>query len=142
MNSTYTRFFWATTILFIGWVVLQSATSEIRIGSVRIQVQVAENARERMQGLSGKAFLGENEGMLFVFEKPGIHGFWMKDMNFAINILWIDKDKRVVDITLNVAPDTFPETFYPKEPIQYVLETRAGWVEQSNIVPGDIVTGL
>jgi uncharacterized protein len=86
--------------------------------------------------------LGENKGMLFVFEKPGIHGFWMKDMNFAIDIVWIGQDKRVVQIMEHIAPETFPKVFSPREPIQYVLEVNAGWARKSNIQLGDRIKGL
>jgi len=66
----------------------------------------------------------------------------MKDMNFPIDILWINDGKEIVEIVENVAPDTFPETFYPKELAQYVVETRAGWVKESDVQPGDKVLGL
>ena len=142
MNAIYQRFAIALLILVGGWLVFQLPTPTIQIGDTRVKVEVADTDIKREKGLSGRESLAENEGMLFVFKEPGTYGFWMKDMNFAIDILWIDKDKRVVEIMQNVAPDTFPETFYPKEPIQYVLETNAGWTNKHDIIPGDIVTGL
>lgn len=50
----------------------------------------------------------------------------MKDMNFALDIIWLDADKKVIDIAYNVKPDTFPDSFCPKQPAQYVLEVNAG----------------
>jgi len=64
--------------------------------------------------------------MLFVFENPGIHGIWMKDMKFPIDIIWLDKDMSVISKELNVSPDTYPQVFYPSREAYYVLEVKAG----------------
>lgn len=107
------------------------------INGVEIQLEVARTPEEQARGLSGREMLGENAGMLFVYEKPGLPGFWMKEMNFPIDIIWIGNDRRIVDISENIAPETFPRLFRPRAPVQYVLETNAGWAKSHNISVGD-----
>ena len=123
-------------------IVLQSPAKEIRIGTATLMVEVANTDVLREKGLSGQMSLEENKGILFLFEKPGRYGFWMKDMNFTIDIIWIDKDKKIVEVMKNIDPETFPETFYSQELVQYVVETRAGWAKENDIRPGDKVLGL
>jgi len=137
MNAIYQRFIIALLILVGGWLVLQFPSPVVQIGNATLQVEIADTKELRTKGLSGKTQLQENEGMLFVFKKPGDYGFWMKDMNFAIDIIWIGQDKKVVGIMSNISPTTFPEGLYSKEPIQYVVETNAGWAEQNGIMVGD-----
>ncbi len=114
----------------------------LKIGEITLSVEVADNDAKRIQGLSGKVGLGENEAMLFVFEAEGYHGIWMKDMNFPIDIAWLDKDKKIVYIEQNASPQTYPKVFYAlkdgKPALEsYVLETRAGFFEKSGIKIGD-----
>jgi uncharacterized membrane protein (UPF0127 family) len=96
-----------------------------------INVEIADDVLERTRGLSGRESLSEESGLLFVFEEPGQHGFWMKDMNFPIDILWFDEEKRLIYTEEDVSPETFPETFHAPEPSLYVLEVNVG--EFSNL---------
>lgn len=107
--------------------------STLSLGDTHIRVRVADTEAERAQGLSGSNPLSEREGMLFVFPHPEKPGFWMKDMRFPIDILWISADRVLVGYKENVTPDTFPKAFYPSEPIVYVLEVPAGFVKKNNI---------
>lgn len=94
----------------------------LRIGEHELQVEAADTDAERTLGLSGRNELSEDRGLLFVFPTSGNHGIWMKDMNFPIDIIWLDEDKKVVHIEREVRPETFPYVFYPKAPAKYVLE--------------------
>ena len=114
----------------------------IQIGDAALRVEIADTDQKRARGLSGRPALAANEGMLFVFEEPGRYGFRMKDMSFSIDIIWIGQDKKVVEIMNTIAPETFPETFYPKELVQYVVEVRAGFAKENNVQLGDKVSGL
>lgn len=84
----------------------------------------------RSQGLSGRANIEPNYGMLFVFPSKDRYGFWMKDMQFSIDIIWLsdtgDGTATIVGIEENVSPSTYPSTFTAPEPVRYVLEMRAG----------------
>ena len=84
--------------------------------------------------------MNNNEGMLFVFDEQAIQSFWMKDMQFPLDILWIDENKTVVGIERNVSPDTFPQTFSSSQPVVYVLEVNAGWTEMHQVVAGDVLS--
>lgn len=104
---------------------------------VSIKAELADTNIKRTKGLSNKEKLAENQGMLFVFEKPGFYSFWMKEMKFPIDILWIDSEQKVIDLTENLSPETFPQIFQPLKPVQYVLEVNAGFIKKYNIKIGD-----
>lgn len=112
----------------------------LAIGGTMLSVAVADTDAKRTQGLSGTALLSDKEGMLFVFPKPALESFWMKDMNYSLDIIWISSDKKVVDITHDLAPSTYPATVTPKVPVSYVLEVPAGFAEKNGIVEGSDVT--
>ena len=89
-------------------------------------VEIADTPEERAQGLSGRTSIPDDHGMLFVFPEAGSYGFWMKDMQTSIDIIWLSDDGEVLRVNANVSPDTYPDSFYPPRPVRYVLETRAG----------------
>jgi len=107
--------------------------TDIKIGNVTVIADIAETHAQRVQGLSGRSSLGENEGMFFIFEKDGPQGIWMKNMLMPIDIIWIDKDFIVVHFEKNVSPDTYPESFKSPVDARYVLEVPAGFVEGSGV---------
>jgi uncharacterized membrane protein (UPF0127 family) len=118
---------------------------EVIIGSTKINVTVADSEEERKQGLSGKDKLGENEGMLFVFDTKNVYpGFWMRGMKIPIDIIWID-DEIVAKIDKNVVispegtPDSQLKLYYPDKPIDYVLEVHAGFSDKNGLQVGDVV---
>lgn len=107
--------------------------ASIKIGEHELVVEIADEAAEQVRGLSGRETLAEGRGMLFVYDKPAVRSFWMKDMQFSIDIMWIGENKKVVGIEHAVSPNTYPQTFSPPVPVQYVLEVPAGWAEKNNI---------
>lgn len=111
--------------------------SVLRIASTTLNIGIADTNTERAQGLSGRVSLGENEGLLFVFEKEGGYGFWMKDMNIPIDIAWLDKDKAIIHIENAVSPATYPQVFYPPSPSLYVLEANSDFFHAHDIKIGD-----
>jgi uncharacterized membrane protein (UPF0127 family) len=102
-----------------------------------IQVEVAKTPEERAQGLMGRKHLGKDEGMLFVFEKEGYHGFWMKDTQIPLSIAFVDKEGRIVEI-VDMKPLAL-ETHTPSRPIVYALEMKKGWYSANGIKVGDIL---
>ncbi len=114
---------------------------EVSVPKGKVFVEVVDTPASREQGLSGRTGLGENEGMLFVFENSGRYGFWMKDMIFAIDIVWINKDGIVVHVERNVAPDSYfntvpPQTFINTPEAKYVLELASGSAEKHGLYLG------
>lgn len=111
----------------------------IQLKGQTIRVSVADTESMRGQGLSGRKELAADEGMLFVFPQDGKYAFWMKDMRFSIDILWLAKDGSVVYMAQNVSPDTYPHNFQPNALARYVLELPAGYAREHNVAIGDIV---
>ena len=90
------------------------------------EVEIADTPVAQRQGLSGRSHLPVGHGLLFIFDKEGRHGIWMKDMLFPIDIVWLDGNGREVHQEKEVRPDTYPEVFTPPVPARYVLELNAG----------------
>ncbi len=105
-----------------------------------IDVEVARTAQDRKVGLSGRDEIGEVEGVLFIFDYPDYYSFWMKDMNFEIDIIWIDKNKKIVDLSKNISPETWPNYFQPEREVKYVLEVTGGFVKSNEIKVGERVS--
>lgn len=106
---------------------------------IDIQVRVANSEKTRELGLSHFKNIPSNQGMLFVFPQMGIYPFWMKNMNFPIDILWIDKNNNIVDRVINIDPSSYPKTFIPKENALYVLEIPAYTADDYGFLVGSSV---
>ena len=107
-------------------------------------VQLADTPEKRAQGLSGIDKITDTEGMLFLFGEQGQPAFWMKDMKFPIDILWISGDK-IIEISDNIQPepgksDTELQTYMPFQNVDKVLEVNAGWASRHDINTGDTIT--
>ena len=111
----------------------------VKIAERNIKVDLALTPAEQEKGLSGKNLLVEDTGMLFVFANSDKYPFWMKDMNFPIDIIWISQDQKVVYIKKNALPELYPETYAPTENAKYVLEITAGFADKYNLKTGDSV---
>lgn len=68
-----------------------------------------------------------------VYPTDGKHAVWMKDMHYPLDIVWLDKDKKVIYIVKNAPPDSYPEKFVPKKDARYILELPAGAVNEKAI---------
>jgi uncharacterized membrane protein (UPF0127 family) len=101
-----------------------------------LQIEVASTSLQQAKGLGNRPSLPADRGMLFPFMYPGDYGFWMKDMHFPIDMVWISSDKKVVSVTPNVSPDSYPTVFYPPGAISYVLELNAGAAKEFGIATG------
>ena len=119
------------------WRVVYPNTIPISIGGIALQASVADTLPKRIKGLSDTPFLPDNVVKVFSFGTPGPHSIWMKDMNYAIDILWTDNDGMVVHIEENVSPESYPDAFASPEPAWYVIETNAGFVSRNEIKTGD-----
>ena len=106
------------------------------VGQTKLQLEVVKKSEDRQKGLSGRTCISEGQGMLFVFEQPGYYRFWMKDMRFAIDMVWVDSSKKVLMVQANVQPKTYPKTFNSDKPALYVLEIGAGQAQVFGISVG------
>lgn len=113
--------------------------ANVIVGTFLFNSVVVSNDIDREKGLSGKKEIFPNEGMLFVFNKEEVPKFWMKDMNFPIDIVWIDENKKIVGVEQDISPETYPNTFSPKSKIKYVLEVGANNISNINDLVGSSV---
>ncbi len=117
---------------------------EIKIRDQFIVSELAKNALTRSRGLSGRQKIGINEGMLFEFSAPGRYSFWMRNMKFPIDIIWIDENKKIIGITENIDPQIGVsaidlKAYYPPESIKWALELKAGRAKILRAENGDSV---
>ncbi len=113
----------------------RSKTPIATINNHIFKLEIAKTPKEKEMGLSAKKTLEKDFGMLFPFEKPGYYSFWMKDMKFPIDIIYIRND-HIVTIHKNVKPPKNPNDrlllYNSKEPADTVLEINAGLSEKYN----------
>ena len=113
------------------------------VGGQEFIVDIADTATKQTLGLSGRASLGEREGMLFLFATSSPRTFWMKDMNFPIDLLWL-QDDRVIGVEENMQPELEKSVFglklYASPGLaNRVLEIPAGTVAQLGVKAGDSI---
>ncbi|MEK7552225.1 MAG: DUF192 domain-containing protein [Patescibacteria group bacterium] len=103
---------------------------------VKVKAEVVKSPEDLARGLSFRESLEKDRGMLFVFENLDYYSFWMKDMKFSLDIIWLDKNFSVVHIEKFVKPETFPNSFKPNVLSKYVLEVNAGFSDENKIEIG------
>lgn len=119
----------------------QGIIQQVCVKDSCVQVEIADTDAKREAGLMYRESLPENKGMLFIFDYEAPHGFWMKNTYFPLDIIWIDKDKRIVDIKANASLcKEICENFFPRDKALYVLEVNAGFAERHKIKIGDKVS--
>jgi uncharacterized protein len=111
----------------------------VYVGNSVVQVVVVSTEKAKQKGLGGRTHLDEGEGMLFFFDNEDIYPFWMKDMQFPIDIIWIAADGTIVDMWQNASPDTYPNAYHPRAKSKYVLEVYAGFAQKNNLHEGNMV---
>ncbi len=94
-----------------------------------VDAQLVSTPQDMARGLSGHAPLADRQGMLFVFDDASTHGFWMKEMLFDLDIVWIDEQSNIVHIEHDLKPCTAAgcPVYSPNLPSHYVLEVPAGF---------------
>ncbi len=103
--------------------------------TVKLQVEIADTDAERQRGLMERTALGENRGMLFVFDSEQTLSFWMKNTLIPLSVAYLDSEGRIVDIQ-DMQP--LDETPHPSaEPAQYALEVNQGFFEKRGVKVGD-----
>jgi len=127
--------------IILGFLLIRNISNgydNIEINNTSFKVKIAENPSEWKIGLSGTANLEEKEGMLFIFPILAERSFYMKNMNFAIDLLWI-KDNIIVGMEKNMLPDNGEKYYDSVEEIDMVLELKAGSIDNYNLNIGNII---
>jgi uncharacterized membrane protein (UPF0127 family) len=107
-----------------------------------LRVELMVKDEDRAMGVMFRPSLPQDRGLLFVFEKPDFHGFWMKNCRFAIDMVWLDQEKRVVHLAEAVPPckaDPCP-VYEPLRRASYVIEMNAGQARREKAVVGATVS--
>ncbi len=108
------------------------------INDHKVYVEIARTEQEKARGLMFRQKLGENEGMLFVFEQEELLSFWMKNTFLPLSIAFIDRQGKIIDIQ-DMEPFSL-NTHRSAKPAQYALEVNKGWFGKNGIKVGDVVT--
>ncbi len=133
------------TLYYLQRIEAVSNRVNIKIGEQYIVADTAKTEAERNKGLGGRDSIGVNEGMYFIFDTPGLYGFWMKDMRFPIDLVWISGGK-IVGFEENMQPpadvntlDSGLKNYLPPENIDRVLELHVGRVALLKARVGEMV---
>lgn len=113
--------------------------ARVCFGEKCFMAEVAKTPKERQRGLMERKDFGQSQAMLFVFEQPGRHSIWMKNMVFPIDIVWLDTSRRVVHLEQAVPPcrDLECPSYLPSTSSQYVVEFPSGTVQRTGIQIGN-----
>ena len=118
----------------------------IKVDDIPLQVQIADTEPRHIRGLMFQDQLPYDQGMIFVFEQPGLYSLWMLNMQFPLDMIWFDQDGKVVHIEKNTPPCktaieiTTCQSIVPDDEAVYVLEVTSGFVDQNNITKDSILT--
>jgi len=102
----------------------------------KYNVLVRDTEEKRVTGLSNTLKLEKDTVMLFIFDKPDYHGIWMKDMNYNIDIVYLDENMNVINYFDDVSPSTYPKVYYPEKLTTYIVEMNSGERLKSGIDKG------
>ena len=111
----------------------------IKVDDTVLEVQIADNESRRIRGLMFQDQLPYDQGMIFVFNEPGVYSLWMLNMQFALDMIWFDANGNVVHIEEGIPPCETPteimacQSIVPSGEAMYILEVTAGFVEQFGI---------
>jgi uncharacterized membrane protein (UPF0127 family) len=132
----------AALALAAGLAAAQPAAPTVRLnaGIHLITAEVADNDATRTRGLMFRESLAPNHGMLFVFERKGIHCMWMRNTLIPLSVAFIDDDGRIVNIE-DMAPQT-EVSHCARAPVRYALEMSRGWFASRGIKPGAVIDGI
>lgn len=109
-----------------------------------LNLEVVDTDEERKKGLMNREHLCDNCGMLFVFDEDVQSMFWMKNCKIALDIMFLDKNGRIIDIKKNFEPCEGEDcpSYIPSKKYRYAIEVNSGWVDRNNVEVGDVVTGV
>lgn len=102
-------------------------------------VEVAKTAEEKANGLMFRESMDKDKGMLFIYEEEGFYSFWMKNTLIPLDIIWIDKDQKIIYIEKNAQPckTNICKSYGPDQKSKYILEINAGLTDNLKIKPED-----
>lgn len=128
----------ALAVLFV-FLISQVKSPSLKVGNKNFSLYLAKTDKDKQVGLSKYNSISDGKGMLFVFDKADYYPFWMKDMKFPIDIIYI-KNNKVVTVLTDLRAETSDSViYYPTSPSDKVLEVNAGLAAKNGIEAGDMV---
>lgn len=112
-------------------------TTQIYIGKKRFRTILADSFVKKMIGLMFREGLEPGTVMLFNFGYSARHGIWMRNMRFAIDIIWVSESLRVVDLAKGVRPSSGSRVNRPSADAKYVIEAKYGFISRNKIEKGE-----
>lgn len=111
------------------------------IGSEKFTVEIADTVEKQMRGMMFRKNVPDDFGMLFIYNMEDYHGFWMKNCLVHLDIIYLNKEKQVVDMHINVPPckEEPCKTYFSRIPARYVLELRGNRSKEINLKIGDSI---
>ena len=108
----------------------------LNLGKYNYSLAISNTGEKRAKGLSNIELMSTSGGMIFIFDKLDFYYFWMKDMKFPLDFIFI-KNNEIVDLLENIAVETYPKSFTSKTKANKVIELNAGEIKKSGIKIGD-----
>ena len=118
----------------------------IMLDEVPIEVQIADTEPRRVRGLMFQDQLPLDQGMIFVFQEPGLYSLWMLNMQFSLDMIWFDNAGTIVHMEKDVPPCktaleiTTCQSIIPEGEALYILEMTSGFIDQNNITKDSVLT--
>jgi len=117
---------------------LRLPVMSVELGEVVLELEIAATPQARSCGLSRRAQLDADRGMLFVVPEPRIMNFWMLDTTLPLDIAFVGGDGRIVSIQ-SMKPLQTDERYLSPEPVRFAIEVNGGWFAQHGVEVGDVV---
>ncbi len=136
------RLFALLFLAFLPWPASAQSLPRIQLsaGLHLIHAEVADTVVSRMQGLMHRESLGVNDGMLFIFDEPGIQCMWMKNTLIPLSVAYIADDGSIVNIE-DMKPHS-EDSHCTKRPVRFALEMNRGWFASKGLREGAKLRGL
>jgi uncharacterized membrane protein (UPF0127 family) len=114
-----------------------ATSATVALDGTEVHVDLATTPAAQEKGLGGRTSLAPGSGMLFIFPQDGRYAFWMKDMSFPIDIIWMDDTGKVIYVVPDLSPQTYPHSYGPIALSRFVLEVPAGFAASHRVQVGD-----
>jgi len=139
----FTAIFVISGLILLGKNLFDGKQATATFGDEKIKLDVAKTTKEHEVGLSNRKSLKENQGMIFLFDKPDYYSFWMKNMKFPIDIIFLNGN-RIITIHKNVQPPASSNASLPlftsSQPADKIIELPAGKSDKLDLKEDDTVS--